>query len=62
MRMIQIVGPADFQEFDLDLSLLRPSPAEATSYGVISSGSVWQADIADSIALPSTSACRASAC
>ena len=54
LRMIQVVGPAAFQEFDLDLSLVRPSPAEATGYGIISGGSVWQVDIADTIALPST--------
>ena len=53
-RMIQIMGPASFQEWDLDLETVRPGYPNATTYGVISSGSTWANDVADNIALPST--------
>ena len=59
LRMIQVLGGGDpsanyFQEWDLDLERLRPNPVNATPYGIISSGSVWASDIADTIAMPST--------
>jgi hypothetical protein len=53
-RMIQIMGPASFQEWDLDLETIRPGYPNATTYGVISSGATWVNDVADNIALPST--------
>jgi hypothetical protein len=53
-RMIQIMGKNSFQEWDLDLETIRPGYLNATTYGVISSGTTWANDLADNIALPST--------
>jgi hypothetical protein len=41
-RMIQIMGKNSFQEWDLDLEKIRPGYLNATTYGVISSGSTWR--------------------
>ena len=52
-RMIQVIGDKTFQKWSLNLETVRPNPVNATPYGIVASGSVWAADIADSVAMPS---------